>query len=361
MRFCGYDTTRYKLFVWTFSAMLCGLAGALYVPQVGIINPSEMQPSNSIEMAIWVAVGGRGTPDRRRSLGAFIVNGAKSWLTVAFPSAWLYFLGALFILVTLFLPQGLVGLRALVRKRGQGTAVMTANPVPEAPKDEISTAASMPGKVVRKPTQEPAPASTASPTLHIRPPAVSGDPIADRHAAESILWVDDITVSFDGFKALTDLSLTLDKGELRCIIGPNGAGKTTLMDVITGKTRPDKGSVKLTADGTDLTKLSEYEIAQLGIGRKFQRPTVFQGHTVCENLELACKGPQGRLAQPVRPAERRRARQRIDEVLALVGLGEQARAAGRRCWPTATSSGWRSACCWCRTRRCCCWTSRWPA
>jgi urea transport system permease protein len=115
VRFCGYDTTRYKLTAWTFSAMLCGLAGALYVPQVGIINPSEMQPSNSIEMAIWVAVGGRGSLVGG-ILGAGIVNGAKSWLTVAFPAVWLYFLGALFILVTLFLPQGLVGVTALVRK-----------------------------------------------------------------------------------------------------------------------------------------------------------------------------------------------------------------------------------------------------
>ena len=110
VRFCGYDTTAYKLFVWTFSAMLCGLAGALYVPQVGIINPSEMQPSNSIEIAIWVAVGGRGSL-LGGVLGAWLVNGVKSWLTVAFPSAWLYFLGALFILVTLFLPKGLVGIR----------------------------------------------------------------------------------------------------------------------------------------------------------------------------------------------------------------------------------------------------------
>ena len=99
----------YKLFVWTLSAMLCGLAGALYVPQVGIINPSEMQPSNSIEMAIWVAVGGRGTLGGA-VLGAWIVAGGKSWLTGAFPSAWLYALGALFVVVTLFLPRGLVGL-----------------------------------------------------------------------------------------------------------------------------------------------------------------------------------------------------------------------------------------------------------
>jgi urea transport system permease protein len=115
VRFLGYDSLRYKLFVWTFSAMLCGVAGALYVPQVGIINPSEMQPSNSIEMAIWVAVGGRASLVGG-VLGAWLINGAKSWLTVAFPSAWLYFLGGLFILVTLLAPQGLVGLRAAVAK-----------------------------------------------------------------------------------------------------------------------------------------------------------------------------------------------------------------------------------------------------
>ena len=113
-RFCGYESTHYKLFVWTLSAMLCGVAGALYVPQVGIINPSEMQPSNSIEMAIWVAVGGRGTL-LGAVLGAWLVTGGKSWLTAAIPSAWLYALGALFVIVTLFLPQGLVGLGARLR------------------------------------------------------------------------------------------------------------------------------------------------------------------------------------------------------------------------------------------------------
>ena len=116
-RFCGYETTHYKLFVWTLSAMLCALAGALYVPQVGIINPSEMQPSNSIEMAIWVAVGGRGSLVGALA-GAWLINGAKSFLTAAFPSAWLYVLGGLFVVVTLFLPRGLVGLGQLLwRKR----------------------------------------------------------------------------------------------------------------------------------------------------------------------------------------------------------------------------------------------------
>jgi len=106
--FSGYDVPRFKLFAWTLSAMLCGLAGALYVPQVGIINPGEMHPANSIEMAIWVAVGGRATL-LGAAAGGLMVNGAKSWLTVAFPNVWLFFLGALFVGVTLFLPQGVAG------------------------------------------------------------------------------------------------------------------------------------------------------------------------------------------------------------------------------------------------------------
>ncbi len=107
--FCGYNTVHYKLFVWTLSAMLCGIAGALYVPQVGIINPSEMSPANSIEIAIWVAVGGRGTLGGA-ILGAGLVNGAKSLFTQVLPEYWLYLLGLLFILVTLFMPRGVMGL-----------------------------------------------------------------------------------------------------------------------------------------------------------------------------------------------------------------------------------------------------------
>jgi urea transport system ATP-binding protein len=103
-----------------------------------------------------------------------------------------------------------------------------------------------------------------------------------------ILYLESISVSFDGFKALNDLSLTIDAGELRCVIGPNGAGKTTMMDVITGKTRPDAGTAFF-GQTIDLTRLSEPEIADRGIGRKFQKPTVFEQHTVFENLELARK------------------------------------------------------------------------
>ncbi|MCU1718255.1 urea ABC transporter permease subunit UrtC [Pseudomonas sp. 5P_3.1_Bac2] len=115
LMFCGYDPRGYKLFIWVLSAVLCGLAGALYVPQVGIINPSEMSPTNSIEAAVWVALGGRGSLIGPL-LGAGVVNGMKSWFTVAFPEYWLFALGLLFIVVTLFLPKGVIG---LLRKKGE--------------------------------------------------------------------------------------------------------------------------------------------------------------------------------------------------------------------------------------------------
>jgi urea transport system permease protein len=113
--FTGYNPVAYKLSIWTLSAVMCAVAGALYVPQVGIINPGEMSPAASIEMAIWAAVGGRATLIGP-IVGAFFVNGAKSWFTVAFPEYWLFFLGALFIAVTLFLPHGIIG---LLRKKGE--------------------------------------------------------------------------------------------------------------------------------------------------------------------------------------------------------------------------------------------------
>jgi urea transport system permease protein len=112
VRFLGYSVTAYQLFVFTLSAMLAGIAGALYVPQVGIINPSEYAPANSIEAVIWVAVGGRGSL-YGAVVGAFAVNGAKTWLTSAWPDAWLFALGGMFIAVTLFLPRGLIGLIGL--------------------------------------------------------------------------------------------------------------------------------------------------------------------------------------------------------------------------------------------------------
>ncbi|GAB2889687.1 urea ABC transporter permease subunit UrtC [Paralcaligenes sp. KSB-10] len=120
LRFIGYDPLGFKLFVWTVSAVMCGIAGALYVPQVGIINPGEMSTESSIEMVIWVATGGRGTLIGP-ILGAGVVNGLKTWFTSVFPEFWLYALGLIFVLTTLFLPQGMVGLARQVAARRSGS------------------------------------------------------------------------------------------------------------------------------------------------------------------------------------------------------------------------------------------------
>ncbi len=127
--FTGYDPLAYKLSIWTLSAVMCGVAGALYVPQVGIINPGEMSPAAGIEIAVWAAVGGRATLIGP-IVGAFFVNGAKSWFTQVFPEFWLYFLGALFIAVTLFLPNGLAGLWSQVRAKLRGTAAAAEERAP---------------------------------------------------------------------------------------------------------------------------------------------------------------------------------------------------------------------------------------
>ena len=140
---------------------------------------------------------------------------------------------------------------------------------------------------------------------------------------DTLLYLDGVTVSFDGFKALNELTFYAQARRMEAVIGPNGAGKTTMMDVISGKTRPDRGRLLFRGD-IDLTRLNEAQIANLGIGRKFQKPTVFENHTVFDNLELAARG--GR--HPFRSlfarltAERR---DRIDEVLGLVALADRAR------------------------------------
>ena len=135
------------------------------------------------------------------------------------------------------------------------------------------------------------------------------------------LKLDHVTVSFDGFKALNELTLHVDPGEMLCIIGPNGAGKTTMMDVITGKTRPASGSAKFGED-IDLLKLSEAEIVASGIGRKFQKPTVFERLTVFENLELALAGTRSFL-KTLRARINAEQLKRIDEVLSIIGLSNQ--------------------------------------
>jgi urea transport system ATP-binding protein len=159
------------------------------------------------------------------------------------------------------------------------------------------------------------------------PPLVAPKPDVPDSSHGVILYVENVSVSFDGFKALNNLTLYIDEGELRCVIGPNGAGKTTLLDVITGKTRPDSGAVFF-GQNIDLTRLPEYRIAQAGIGRKFQRPTIFPAHTVYENLELALNTGK-RAHQTLFATLNGEQRDAIGRVLVTVGLvADRARAAG---------------------------------
>ncbi len=144
----------------------------------------------------------------------------------------------------------------------------------------------------------------------------------------TLLYMEGVSVSFDGFRAINDLNLYIDAGELRCIIGPNGAGKTTMMDIITGKTRPDSGRVWF-GQNIDLLRLNEPQIAQAGIGRKFQKPTVFEQQRVFDNLELAMAGDKGvwpTLFARLRPNQR----EAIEQVLETIGLQEHR-------WQTAGS------------------------
>ncbi len=138
----------------------------------------------------------------------------------------------------------------------------------------------------------------------------------------AVLYLEDISVSFDGFRALNKLSLSIDVGELRCVIGPNGAGKTTMMDVITGKTRPDEGTVFF-GQTIDLARFSEAEIAHAGIGRKFQKPTIFENHTVFENLELAMKADK-RVRTTLLARLSSAERDHIAETLRLIRLTDSA-------------------------------------
>ena len=137
----------------------------------------------------------------------------------------------------------------------------------------------------------------------------------------TVLYMEDVSVTFDGFKAINELNFYVNAGELRCLIGPNGAGKTTMMDIITGKTRPDKGTCWFGAR-MNLLQMTEPEIAQVGIGRKFQKPTVFEHHGVFENLELSMAGPKG-VWRTLRARLSAAEREHIDEVLELIGLKDE--------------------------------------
>ncbi len=293
LMFCGYDPRGYKLFVWTLSAVLCGLAGALFVPQVGIINPSDVadqlhrgrrlgRPRRTRHPARPAARRRRG--ERREEL----------------------------------VHRGLPGILAVLPRR----AVHRRHPVPAArparPAAQGEGAMRTTPHLMLEPAFHPGLDTAGSGRDAIGLGAATSGRLDARHG--TILSLEDINVSFDGFKALRDLTLYIGVGELRCIIGPNGAGKTTLMDVITGKTRPQSGTAYF-GDTLDLTRMSEVQIAQAGIGRKFQKPTVFEALSVFENLELAQRADKSVWAS-LRARLDGTQRERIEEVLATIRLLE---------------------------------------
>ena len=293
-RFLGYDVERYKLVVFTGTAMVAGVAGALYYPQAGIVNPAEIAPIASIYLAVWVAIGGRGRL-WGAILGAAAVSLLSSWFTgggapdidlgayvVAWTDWWLVLLGFGFVAVTLFAPEGLSGAfeRLFTRRPGPGGRHGARHVV-------------APPRGGRRPSS------------------------SETGGMSALLEVSGVTKTFDGFRAIDNLSFSIGEPELRAVIGPNGAGKTTFMDLVTGKTRPDSGTIRWGATSRDLTRLSESRIAREGIGRKFQKPTVFEAQTVWENLRMALRGTRG----PLRVlASRRMHHDRIAALAAQVGL-----------------------------------------
>lgn len=252
VRFLGYDPVKIKLFAYVLSALLAGIAGALFVPIVGIISPQEVGVTASLAFVIGVAIGGRGSL-AGATVGVIGVAWAESFLSESFPAQWTYAQGIIFVAVVGFLPAGLAGLASL-RSRTKAS---------------------------------PAPADSAVRTEPTGKTPVSVEQPADGHTkalGASTLTVRGLQVSFDGFKAVDGVDLDVAPGELRFLIGPNGAGKTTLIDAITGLA-PSSGQVSL--GGRDVSGARIHELSRLGVGRTFQTASVFEELTVLQNLDIA--------------------------------------------------------------------------
>ena len=301
-RFIGYNPVPLKITVFALSAGLAGLAGALFVPQVGLISPSEMGIVPSIEMVIWVAVGGRATLIGA-VIGAVLVNWGKTTFSEGFPEIWQYFYGGLFIAVVLFFPTGLVGTFKdwwrFLRMKLDRSYRLSLNPVEADTTKRLELSLKRWRKLANR-------------SLYY---------LGRGLMTQNILELQDVTISFDGFKVLNNLNFWVEEGELRFLIGPNGAGKTTLLDVITAKTRPQSG--KITFNGTtDILKQTDYKLVRLGIGRKFQTPSVFESLSVYENLQAAL-GFNDRLFRLLTSLKADQ-KAKIEQVLGRIGLQAKA-------------------------------------
>jgi urea transport system permease protein len=332
LRFLGYSITGFKMFVFALSAGLAGLAGALYVPQVGIITPAQIGVMPSLEVVVWVAVGGResliGGP-----LGAVLISGLRSYLTTVAPTLWPFVLGSLFVATVLLFPQGVVGIPKQIERFMQRSGSRRISGSRRTP---LSAAASGPTEQPEKLLLDGEEVKAAE--GHVSAGAVARHLFGSRvegngakkvdgglatdqldKREEPILRLENVTVSFEGFLALRDLNFSLMDGELRFVIGPNGAGKTTMLDVICGKVKPTKGRV-IFGQVNNLLTLQEHEVANIGIGRKFQTPTVFPYHTVSDNLLLSLK-TRKTVGAELAALRARQNQADLLEILEFVGLG----------------------------------------
>ena len=292
LRFAGYRPYVFKMTVFALSAMIAGLAGMLYAPQMQIFTPTNLEPKESILVVVWVAFGGRGTLSGP-VIGALLVNLLYFFLTGWSPDTWPFLLGGLFVFVVIVMPDGVMGFwNSLIRMLdGQ--------------------------QVVSSPDEEPSPASMPmTDRLQALAMRQRTDTTAS-HLDSPLLSVKDIQVHFDGFQALDINHYSVPHYALNVIIGPNGAGKTTLCDVISGKTPVSHGRVEFA--GSDITWASEVDIARKGVGRKFQTPTVFDGLDVRQNMELALPGRQ-KLLRNLQMTSTSRESEQINKILERVRL-----------------------------------------
>ena len=292
LRFAGYRPYVFKMTVFALSAMIAGLAGMLYAPQMQIFTPTNLEPKESILVVVWVAFGGRGTLSGP-VIGALLVNLLYFFLTGWSPDTWPFLLGGLFVFVVIVMPDGVMGFWNSLIRMLDGQQVVSSSDEEPSP-DSMTMTDRLQALAMRQRTN-----TTAS------------------HLDSPLLSVKDIQVHFDGFQALDIDHYSVPHYALNVIIGPNGAGKTTLCDVISGKTPVSQGRVEFA--GTDITWASEVDIARKGVGRKFQTPTVFDGLDVRQNMELALPGRQ-KLLRNLQMTSTSRESEQINKILERVRL-----------------------------------------
>ena len=284
--------------------------------KVGFMSPSFVGIVPSIEMVIYTAVGGR-LSILGAVYGTLLVNFAKTSLSESFPELWLFGLGGLFIAVVLAFPNGLAGIWGdYVQPRIDRLMASRKSKSGKGWTDKLGRRRRSGG--MRRSIM-----------------------LIGHQPKEFLLAVEALTVSFDGFKAVNDLSFYVEENEIRVIIGPNGAGKTTVLDLICGKTKATSGSIQFR--GQELTKLKENQIVQAGVGRKFQTPSIYDDLTVFENLEISF--PRGRTVFGALTFTRDAVvRDRVEEVAEMIFLKDRLELMPN-CSATARSNGSRSACC----------------